>query len=102
VHQVGFYLHDYIEMNGQQNIKKLDLKYHIQYFYYTVQRQTAESADTGLVGTLSPSWSQRNNLKLPFYGTVQVGGQGCRKISGSREQLLECDYISDTSQFLIK
>jgi len=97
VHQFGFSLHDYIEMNGQQNTKQLDLKYHIQYFNYTVQRLTAESAEPGLAGTLSQSWSQRNNMELPFYGTVQVGGQGCRKISGSREQLLGFDYTSDTS-----
>jgi len=97
LHQVGFSLQDYIEIHGQQNINKMYLKYHIQYLYCIVQRQTAESAEPGLAGTLSQLWSQRNNLKLPFYRTVQVGGQGCRRISGSRQQLLEYDYINDTS-----
>jgi hypothetical protein len=41
--------------------------------------KTAERAEGVLAGTLSQSCSQRNNLKPPFCGTVQVGGQGCRK-----------------------
>jgi hypothetical protein len=46
------------------------LEYHVQDLHYVVQRKPADSAEPGLVGTLSQASSQRHNMKLPFYGTI--------------------------------